>query len=128
MNQSFQKNNTFSYTYSSSQEQEIRAIRSKYLPPEEDGMTRLRRLDRRAAQKAACLSMTLGVVSALILGTGMSCCMVWGGALFLPGILIGLLGLAGVAAAYPVHAHTLKKERERIAPEILRLSDELLRK
>ena len=42
------------------------------------------------------------------------------------GILVGLCGLIMAALAYPLYNRTLKKERERIAPEILRLSDELL--
>jgi len=67
------------------------------------------------------------VLSALVLGIGMCCCMVWGGALFIPGIIIGIVGIAGVAAAYPLYERITKKERERIAPEILRLTDELMK-
>ena len=43
------------------------------------------------------------------------------------GILLGFAGLAMVALAYPVHNSVLKKERQRIAPEILRLSEEWLK-
>ena len=43
------------------------------------------------------------------------------------GIIIGLGGIVFVALAYPVYTRTLKKERERIAPEILRMTDELLK-
>jgi hypothetical protein len=32
-----------------------------------------------------------------------------------------------VALAYPLYNRVLKKQREKIAPEILRLSDELLK-
>ena len=42
------------------------------------------------------------------------------------GVVIGMMGAALVAVAYPVFNRVLKKEREKIAPEILRLSDELL--
>lgn len=31
-----------------------------------------------------------------------------------------------VCCAYPVYTHTLLKEREKIAPEIIRLTDELM--
>ena len=55
----------------------------------------------------------------------MSCCMVWAGSLFLPGIVIGCVGLAGVTATYPIYNHIVKQEREKIAPEILRLTEEL---
>lgn len=66
-----------------------------------------------------------GVVSALVLGAGMSLCMVW--ARFLPGILLGLLGMAGIAAAYPLYQAVTRREREKVAPEILRLTEELMK-
>ena len=43
------------------------------------------------------------------------------------GIVVGLAGLVLVALAYPVYNRTQKKERERIAPQILKLTDELLK-
>jgi hypothetical protein len=43
------------------------------------------------------------------------------------GILVGLVGLAMAATSYPLYRRTLEKERAKIAPEILRLTDELLR-
>ena len=61
------------------------------------------------------------------MGVGMSCAMVWQGVLFIPGIIIGLAGIGLVAAAYPVYNYVTKKEREKIAPEIIRLTDELLK-
>lgn len=45
------KNETFTYTYSSKQQEEIRNIRSKYLPKEEDKMEQLRRLDPERLEK-----------------------------------------------------------------------------
>ena len=73
----------------------------------------------------------LGVVGTLILGTGMSLIMSQLGALLgmlaLPvGIVAGLVGLVLVALAYPLYNKILKKERARVAPEILRLTEELL--
>ena len=53
--------------------------------------------------------------------------MVWGGLLFVPGIVIGMVGLVGVGAAYPIYNKVTQKERQRIAPEILQLTDELLK-
>ena len=119
--------NSFEYTYSAPRQEEIRKIRQKYLPKEEDKMETLRRLDQSAARKGMTVSLTLGVLGALLLGIGMSCCMVWGGSLFVPGVIIGIAGIAGVSAAYPLYARITKREREKIAPEILRLTDELLK-
>ena len=125
------ENHSFEYTYSAERQQEIEAIRKKYLPKEEDKMERLRKLHSIPTQKAQSASIAVGVIGALILGTGMSLCLTeLGTALgmfaFIIGILIGLIGLAMVALAYPIFNRILHKERERIAPEILRLADELM--
>lgn len=124
---------TFTYTYSAQQKEEVQNIRKKYLPPEEDKMERLRKLHHSATQKAQALALVLGVVGALIMGTGMSLVMTDIGAVvglnnaLIPGILIGVIGMIPVALAYPIYNRVLKKERQRIAPEILRLSDELMK-
>ena len=121
-----QQNNSFEYTYSAPRQEEIRQIREKYLPKEEDKMEQLRRLDRNATRKGTVVSLIVGILGALVMGAGMSCCMVWTDTLLLPGIIIGMVGMAAVAAAYPLYAAITQKEREKIAPEILRLSEELM--
>lgn len=127
-----ENNQSFQYTYSAQQQQEIEAIRKKYLPKEEDKMAQLRKLHHSASQKAQAASIAIGVIGALILGTGMSLCMTELGAglgqlAMIIGILVGLVGLVMVALAYPIYNCVLKKERQRISPEILRLTDELLK-
>ena len=125
----------FNYTYSAQQQKEIAAIRSKYLPKEEakeDKLTRLRRLHQMPTQKAQAASLAVGIVGALILGTGMSLIMTDLGAALgvvlatILGVLAGVVGLCMVALAYPVYNRVMKTQRERIAPEVLSLSDELL--
>ena len=119
--------NGFQYTYSAKEQAEIKNIRSKYIPKEENKMEQLQRLDASATQKATMYAIIVGVIGALILGAGMSCCLVWTDALLIPGIVIGVIGMAVLAVAWPLYNRTLKKERERIAPEILRLTDELMK-
>lgn len=121
------KNESFSYTYSAKQQKEVESIRKKYLPKEEDKMTQLRKLDESVAQKAMIVSLTVGIISTLLLGIGMCCCMEFGESWFIPGIIIGLIGIIGICLAYPLYVHVTNKERERIAPEIIRLTDELLK-
>lgn len=118
-------NRSFEYTYSAPRQEEIKRIREKYIPKEEDKLEQLRRLDNGVTQKASMASLVVGIVSALVLGVGMCCCMVWD--LFVLGIVVGIIGMAGVAAAYPLYTHIAAREREKIAPEILRLTDELMK-
>jgi len=125
------ENHSFEYTYSAQQQQEIEDIRRKYLPKEENKMEKLRRLHDSATQKAQAASISAGVLGTLIFGTGMSLCLTelgtaLGHLAMVIGILVGLFGLVMVALAYPVYNIVLRKERQRIAPEILRLSEELL--
>lgn len=117
----------FSYTYSAEEQQELKKIREKYLPKEENKMEQLRSLDNKATGKATMIAIIIGVIGALLLGVGMCCTMVWQGRWFVPGILVGIIGIGIVAIAYPVYNKTLKTEREKIAPEVLRLTEELLK-
>ena len=122
----------FSFTYSAEQQKEIEAIRKKYLPKEESKMEQLRRLHAIPTQKAQACAIALGVIGALIMGTGMSLAMTDIGAALgslsmVIGIVIGIVGMVLVALAYPLYNRVLKKQREKIAPEILRLTDELMK-
>ncbi|MBP3522129.1 MAG: hypothetical protein J6M56_00985 [Clostridia bacterium] len=117
----------FTYTYSARQQEEIRSIQRKYLPHEEDKMEQLRRLDRSVTRKGTRAALALGIAGTLVLGTGMSMTMVLADIWFVPGIAVGVLGLACMGLSYPLYVRVTKRERERAAPEILRLSSELLR-
>ena len=127
-----EKTETFNYTYSAQQQQEIRLLRQKYTAPEETKLDLLRKLDLRATQKAQAWAIALGVLGALIMGTGMSLAMTelsgfLGGTAMFIGIPVGLIGIALVALAYPMYRRILKQKRQKIAPEILRLTEELLK-
>ncbi len=129
---------TFNYTYSASQQQEVEAIRKKYTndtaPTEIDKMTQLRRLDAGVTQKASVAALCVGIISALIMGSGMSLVMTDLGeklgmtATTVPGILIGIVGMAGVILAYPLYQSIVRRERKKIAPQILKLTEELSQK
>lgn len=127
------ENNSFEYTYCAQQQREVEAIRSKYLPKEEDKMEQVRRLHSIPTRKAQASSIAMGTVGALVLGTGMSICMTDIAAAMdrqtsmVLGILVGVIGMVLVAMAYPVYNRVKKKERAKIAPEILRLTNELLK-
>ena len=116
----------FEYTYSAPAQDEVKRIREKYLPKEVTKLDQLRALDAAVTKRGNAISIVHGILYSLILGLGRGCCMVWAGAWFVPGILIGCIGLAGLTATYPIYNRIVKQDREKIAPEILRLSEELI--
>ena len=119
------QNGTFSYTYSAKQQEEVKRIRREYLPSEESKLDRLRKLNEGTKRPGLVASLALGTVSSLIMGTGMCCTMIWTN-FFALGIVVGIIGMAGIALAYPLYLSMAKRQRAKIAPEIIRLSNELL--
>ena len=125
----------FHYIYSAKEQEEIKAIRKKYAPSEEteDKMAQLRRLDAGVYSKAATVSLVVGIIGTLMMGLGMSLAMtdigeILGTVLAMAiGVNIGIVGIVLVCLAYPIYNRTLRKEREKIAPEIIRLTDELMK-
>lgn len=130
-----QEKETFTYIYSAKQQEEIKRIRDRYLPPKEDKMEQVRRMDAGAAQKAAAAGIVTGILGALLLGLGMSLVMTDIGetlrlgekACMILGIVVGIIGMTLAAGAYPVYLRVGIKERKKIAPEILRLTEELMK-
>lgn len=131
------RNGAFSYTYSAKEQAEIKKIRDKYTPPTEveDKMARLRRLDASVTNTAVIAALTLGIVGTLVLGFGMSLCLSELGALLgitktvalIAGIVSGVVGAVLASFAYPVYNAIVKARRKKLAPEIMRLTDELLK-
>ncbi|MBE6585349.1 MAG: hypothetical protein E7645_02355 [Ruminococcaceae bacterium] len=129
--------NGFSYTYSAKEQAELKKLREKYTPPtqEEDKLTRLRRLDAGVTSSAQAVALVFGVLGTLVLGFGMSLCMTELSAILgthedlamVIGIIIGLIGGVIAALAYPIYNAIIKAKRRKIAPEIIRLTDELLK-
>lgn len=121
-----QQNETFHYTYSAKEQEEIKKIREKYIP-REDKLETLRDLDKGVTKKGTIYSIIIGVVGCLLLGIGMCCTMVWNTVWFVPGIIIGVIGIGILSVACPVYQFITKREREKIAPQILQLADELMK-
>ena len=123
------ENNTFRYSYSSSLQEELQDIKKKYTgqpeSQEEDQLELLRKLDKSSTRKSTIVSIAMGAAGCLTMGIGMCCTMVWAAAMFLPGIIIGVIGIAMMAAAYPVYVHITKRERARIAPQVLDIIEKL---
>lgn len=122
--------NSFDYTYSASQQEEIEKIRKKYAPQNEseNKMEKLRRLDRNAEKPGTIAAITLEVISTLVFGAGLYFSLDGKENQFVFGIIIGVIGIVGMICALPLCNFITKKRREKIAPEILRLTEELSQK
>ena len=100
---------------------------------DENKMERLIKLDRSVTQSAQIVSLIFGIIGTLVLGLGMSLIMTDLVDLFgshkvlamVSGISIGLIGGAIAGLAYPIYNRIVKKKRKKLAPEIIRLADEL---
>ena len=118
---------TFEFTYSAKQQEEIERIRHKYLPKQQSKMEQLRKLDESAEQPGRLASITVGIIGSLIMGIGMCFTMVWDTSIiiFAAGVVIGFIGMAIVGIAFPLYKYMTKKQREKIADQILKLAEEI---
>ena len=131
------ENKGFQYTYSAKEQAELKRIRDKYTAPTEteDKMTRLRRLDASVTNTAQAVALVFGVIGTLILGFGMSLCMTDLGEIIgsyrdmamAIGIIVGIVGGVLASLAYPIYNAIVKAKRKKLAPEIIRLTDELIK-
>jgi hypothetical protein len=131
------ENNGFQYTYSAKEQAELKRIRDKYTAPTEveDKMARLRRLDASVTNTAQAVALVFGVIGTLILGFGMSLVMtelaeslgISGDVAMVIGIIVGIVGGILASLAYPIYNAIVKAKRKKVAPEIIRLTDELMK-
>lgn len=120
-----ENNNVFEESYSQKMQEEVKQIREHYIPKEENKMDQLRKLDQSVTKPGMIAALILGIAGSLIMGVGMCCVMVWGNTLFAVGIVVGIIGMVILGAAYPMYVKLTEKEREKLAPQILALADEL---
>ena len=131
------ENKGFQYTYSAKEQAELKRIRDKYTAPTEaeDKMARLRRLDASVNNTAQAVALVFGVIGTLILGFGMSLVMtelaeslgISGDVAMVIGIIVGIVGGILASLAYPIYNAIVKAKRKKLAPEIIRLTDELMK-
>ena len=104
-------------------------IANAYAPKQASKVKALKKLDAKAKNPANVFTYTFGIVSSLILGTGMSLAMgVIGGAtplMIAVGIVIGCVGIAGVSVNYPIYKKLLEKGKKKYAFEILELAKQI---
>lgn len=119
---------SFEYIYSAERQNEIDAIRKKYLPQgeQENKLEQLRKLDAGVTTPGFIAAMATGILSMLGFGLGMCCFLVW--TLWIAGAALCVIGVIGMLAAPWIYRRLVEKRRQEIAPEILRLTEELSQK
>lgn len=106
-------------------------IRAQYTEPQTTRLDELKALDRKVKRPAVITAWCVGVLSALLLGSGMSLIMTEIAAIIglsrpmVPGLILGLTGLVLALVNYPLYTRLLQTRRRKFAPQILALTDEL---
>ena len=119
------KKEAVSITYSAEEQKELNAIRAKYVPKGSKPLTNLdkaKAIDAKVESKGMIAGLAVGIMGALVMGLGMACVLVLDKLAL--GILIGLVGLVGVVGAFPLYQRVIRKERAKVADEIMKLSEE----
>lgn len=114
--------NAFSYTYSATCNQEVLNIRKKYLPREETKLEELKRLDSLVQNSGVTQSLCAGIGGCLIFGLGLCLAMEVIGQMIWLGVILGLIGTAGMLAAFPVYRKFFNKAKAQHTPRILELA------
>lgn len=115
----------FRYSYSAKQNEEVQAIRNKYLPQPESKLDELKRLDQRVHNAGMVQALAVGVLGCLVFGLGMCFAMQVIGQSVALGAFLGLWGAAAMISAYPVYRFYFRKAKETYRPRILELAAEL---
>ena len=121
------ENKSFTYNYSAARNREVESIRRKYMPHEESKLETLKRLDYRVQSAGMIESLCFGIIGALVFGVGMCFFLdVFAGAAWLTAILM-ICGTLLMIPAYPIYRRIARKTRAELTPEILRLSEEIMK-
>ncbi len=104
-------------------------IANEYAPKQTSKVKALKKLDAKAKNPANVFAFTFGIISSLVLGTGMCLSMgvIGGGSplIIALGIAIGLLGILGASVNYPIYKRMLEKSKNKYASDIIRLANEI---
>lgn len=108
-------------------------IRTQYTEKQITELDTLRRLDQKVKRPANAFAYTFGSISAIIMGAGMSLIMTDIGTTigmeqsFVPGIIIGIVGMAMALINYPLHQGILSSRKKKYAPQIIAMSNKIMK-
>ena len=123
------ENKHVTYSYSSAENDEIRKIRQKYEPKQEEKSLKEKviKLDKSVNNAAFAISITAGIIGALIFGTGLSMILLVPDEKIIEGLIFGIAGIIVMISAYPLKKYITLKKRKKIAPQIMELTDKILK-
>ena len=104
------------------------SIAKEYAPKDSSKIVALRKLDRKAKMPAFIFTYTFGIISSLVLGTGMCFAMqVLGSGIvdMVIGIIVGIVGMVGCGINYPIYKKMLENGKKKYAYEIVELAREI---
>ena len=111
----------------------VEKIRSQYTEQEHTELDALKALDTKVKKPANVFGYTYGSIGAIVMGAGMSLVMTDIGAMLgvtkamVPGIVIGILGLAMVLTTYPIYKKILTSRKKKYSAKIMELSDRIMK-
>ena len=121
------ENKPFTYNYSAARNKEVESIRRKYLPEEESKLETLKRLDYKVQSAGMIESLCIGIIGALVFGIGMCFFLeVFAGVAWLTALFM-IIGTLLMIPAYPIYRRIAHRTKEKLTPEILRLSEEIMK-
>lgn len=101
-------------------------LANEYAPKDTSKVVALRKLDAKVKQPAYIFTYTLGILAALVFGTGMCLAMgqIGSGTVgsFVLGVIVGVLGMIGMGVNYPIYKRILENRKKTYAFEILELA------
>ena len=111
----------------------VQKIRTQYTEKEHTQLDELKKLDRKVKKPANVFGYVFGTVSAIIMGAGMSLVMTDIGAqlgmadTMIPGIAIGVVGLALAIIISPISKGSLAARKKKYADKIIAIRDKLMK-
>ena len=111
----------------------VQKIRTQYTEKQHTELDALKELDAKVKRPANVFGYTYGSVSAIVMGAGMSLVMTEIGAIIglasamVPGIVIGVVGMGMSLSTYPIYKKMLSARKKKYAPEILKLSEKIMK-
>ena len=111
----------------------VQKIRTQYTEKQHTELDELKALDTKVKKPAHVFAYTYGSLSAIVMGSGMSLVMTDIGtmiglrATMVPGIVIGVVGMVMALTTYPIYKKMLSNRKKKFAPQMMELSDRLLK-